>query len=89
MIGARLVSVSKRPLTYGDLATGDIFFDFYGELYMTIDEIRIGDDEEDIYNAVNLASGELNYFSHEGHIRKLNKNVTIEYSLEDIVESVE
>lgn len=76
---------SKRALKFDDLDRGDIFQDEQGKWYMrTYDQY---DDCGDLQgNAIKLDDG-ISYVFSDGHnVTKLKKDLTIDYSNDDITE---
>ena len=50
---------------FGDINEGEVF-EYYGEIYMKIDEIA--SDGDDTLNAINLKTTEVRYFSYNEEV---------------------
>lgn len=75
---------SKRALKFSDLIIGDIFLNEYGRWFIRTRNIY--DDCGDLVgNAIEL-NGDIALFDYEQTIRKLKRDVTIDYSNDDITE---
>ena len=76
---------SKRVLRFEDLNCGDIFMsdqgNWYMKIYNTYDEC--GDLEG---NAIRLDNGQISIFDETETVKKLKKDLTIDYSNDDITE---
>ena len=76
---------SKRALRFEDLNCGDIFMsdqdNWYMKIYNTYDEC--GDLEG---NAIRLDNGQISVFDDTETVKKLKKDLTIDYSNDDITE---
>ena len=76
---------SKRALRFEDLNCGDIFMsdqdNWYMKIYNTYDEC--GDLEG---NAIRLDNGQISIFDETETVKKLKKDLTIDYSNDDITE---
>lgn len=75
---------SKRALKFNDLIIGDIFSNQYGDWFMRTRNIY--DDCGDLIgNAIEL-DGDIALFDSEQTVKKLKKDLTINYSNDDITE---
>ena len=76
---------SKRALRFDDLNRGDIFMGSSGNWYMkTYDQY---DDCGDLQgNSIQLDTGVSHIFEDDENITKLKKDLTIDYSNDDITE---
>ena len=75
---------SKRALKFDDLIIGDIFSNEYGDWFIRTRNIY--DECGDLVgNAIEL-DGDIELFSSEQIIKKLKKDLTIDYSNDDIIE---
>ena len=81
----RVTTKSKRALEFEDLDVGDIFMsdqdNWYMKIYNTYDEC--GDLEG---NAIRLDNGQISIFDDTETVKKLKKDLTIDYSNDDITE---
>ena len=75
---------SKRALKFDDLIIGDIFSNEYGDWFIRTRNIY--DECGDLVgNAIEL-DGDIELFSSKQIIKKLKKDLTIDYSNDDIIE---
>jgi hypothetical protein len=75
---------SKRHLKFKDLKIGDIFTEESGLWWFKI--VKMSTDCGEV-NAVSL-DGDMELISDEENVRKLNKDLTIEISSDDLIEWV-
>lgn len=81
-------STSYRPLKFEDLTIGDIFYSTdIGGWCMKISEVCDYGGCIDS-NSVDLASGNLFFHPDSVNVRKLNKDLTFDYTEKDLVEWV-
>ena len=81
----KVTNKSKRALRFDDLIVGDIFMGPTGNWYMrTYNQY---DDCGDLQgNSIQLDSGISHLFEDEINVTKLKKDLTIDYSNDDITE---
>ena len=75
---------SKRALKFDDLIIGDIFLNEYDDWFMRTRNIY-NDCGDLVGNAIRL-DGVIALFNSEQTIKKLKKDLTIDYSNDDIIE---
>ena len=75
---------SKRHLKFKDLQIGDIFTEDSGLWWFKI--VKMSTDCGEV-NAVSL-DGDMELISEEENVRKLNKDLTVEFSSDDLIEWV-
>ena len=80
----KISTKSKRALKFNDLIIGDIFSNEYGDWFIRTNNIY-NDCSDLIGNAIKL-DGDIAFFDSEQTIKKLKKDLTIDYSNDDITE---
>ena len=80
----KVTNKSKRALKFSDLIIGDIFSNEYGDWFIRTRNIY--DDCGDLVgNAIEL-DGDIALFVSEQTIKKFKKDLTIDYSNDDVTE---
>lgn len=81
----RVTNKSKRVLKFEDLDCGDIFMNSVGNWYMKIYDIYDSNGDYD-GNAIKLDNGHTSIFDDTETVTKFKKDLTIDYSNDDITE---
>ena len=80
----KVANKTKKPLSFGDLSRGDIFRNEYGNWFIVTN--KIFDDCGDLAgNAITL-DGNIAIFGDDEIVAKLKKDLTIDYTNDDITE---
>ena len=81
----RVANKNKRALKFEDLDCGDIFMNSVGNWYMKIYDIYDSNGDYD-GNAIKLDNSHTSFFDDTETVTKLKKDLTIDYSNDDITE---